>query len=193
MKKFSIIMIIVSIVLLSNVYAEDYYRTCTPVLDINSYFYMTEEREHCDGNLYIDGNYIESDSGVKIEMTFDENLGEHFIPLRTVMEGIGARVTWREETQDILIEYQGRTYCAYARYYDYVEDKSGKKMEDYALFLEGDNGLVQLSPMSKYGGYLEVNDRIYLFEFTATYLLREFGYEYSISDDGTTVYIYKAE
>lgn len=66
-------------------------------------------------------------------------------------------------------------------------------MEDYALFLEGDNGLVQLSPMSKYGGYLEVNDRIYLFEFTATYLLREFGYEYSISDDGTTVYIYKAE
>ena len=148
MKKISIIIIIVLTLLLSDVYAEDHYRTCTPILNINGYFSMIEEHKHCDGNLYIDGKYIESDSCVKIRIKSDGSLGEHYIPLRTVLEGIGASVTWREETQDILIEYQGRTYCAYARYHDYVEDKSGKKMEDYALFLEGDNGLVQLSPMS---------------------------------------------
>lgn len=86
MKKISIIIIIVLTLLLSDVYAEDHYRTCTPILNINGYFSMIEEHKHCDGNLYIDGKYIESDSCVKIRIKSDGSLGEHYIPLRTVLE-----------------------------------------------------------------------------------------------------------
>lgn len=169
---------------------DDKYVTFTTVYNSDGTFWDASKSQYTDGKIYINGNLIESDAPVKFILADDgETVGETFFPLRTIMEGLGANVIWREETKDILIEYKDNTYVANTERLNVSE--SATRPNDYAFYMKNSQTgeLIQLNSMGSAGGYLEVNDRIYLFIDTGEYLLQGLGCQYVIDKEAKTIWI----
>lgn len=130
------------------------------------------------GTLFIDHQVIESQDMV----AFCEKAKTVHFPLRTVLEGMGAAVHWDPETGNITVFYQEETYL-----FEFEqEEKEGFTVRNLTT-----DHLIGLSPMTYRGFYMMKNDRIYLYQQTAEFLLNEFDAFVHIDDSTNTVAVRK--
>ena len=170
----------------------DKYVNRTVVYNSDGTIWDASKKQYADGKLYINGKLIESDAPVKFLLADDgvTVVGACF-PFRTIMEGLGATVVWVEETENILIEYDRYYFIDY--YIAFIEclTEPSDYPQNYKFYITNykTGEEFKLSPMGGDGGYLEVNDRIYLFQYSGEYLLQELGCQYEIDKEAKTIWI----
>lgn len=143
------------------------------------------------GTLRIGDEIIEGDGSAYFE---DNNV---FLPLRNMLEAIGAKVEWVEETKKIYITYQNEEYVMKLKDYYVIslnqyninEKKCliGKTKYDNSTL----NGLfIQLSGIGAYGYYETIDDKTYIDGYNMVRLMYYFGYYVKINKQTANVYIF---
>lgn len=137
-----------------------------------------EEFEFRYGTLLIDHQVIENQDMV----AFCEKAKTVHFPLRTVLEGMGAAVHWDPESGNITVSYQEETYL-----FEFEQEEK----EGFTVRNLNTDQLIGLSPMTHRGFYMMKNDRIYLYQQTAEFLLNEFDAFVNIDYSTNTVAVRK--
>ena len=137
------------------------------------------------GDIYIDNIKIDNDANILIQ----DN--EMIIPLRTVLEGIGSKVEWEENTGNIYFDYKGIDYvCVFkALNPDFPENKNILISEAKNQNSIYNSDYISLNPMSAEGSYCMINDRTYLKQQTGQYLLKALGCDLEINIEEKTLKI----
>lgn len=139
----------------------------------------SEDKMRSEGTIYLNNQLVDSELSVLI------NKQSMLIPLRTVLEAIGATVTWEQSTGNVHFNYNGIDYvCRLIALNDYfpenksimickTENQGSENMADY----------IKLNPMAANGYFIMIDDRIYLNEDTSIRLLNALGYQVNIDLD----------
>lgn len=137
-----------------------------------------EEGSMVKGSLYVNDTLIESEDTILIQ----NNL--IIFPFRTIMEALGATVSWDEKTGDTTMEYEDEVYLCTIK-----EPSPGHKFF-YVKKTSTDQYLF-LNPMSFEGGYRMINDRTYLYQQSGEYLCKALGIMVDVDAENQTVRISK--
>lgn len=119
-----------------------------------------------------------------LPLIYNEQL---LLPLRSIFESLGARVTWYSDTGKIMIEYAGEVYICkfwYAETVDKFMTVESSSIDNGAL-----GHYIQLEPMSGSGAYEMINDRTYLYEETGRRLFEALGCTVEIDKEQKVVRI----
>ncbi len=122
--------------------------------------------------LYINGKLLEGD---------DQMIGSYLFPMRSILEKIGAVVTWDENTGYTYFEFRKKIYVC-RMFEAQIEDDLGIVRRymicetDKVGSLYNDD-YIQLNPMSANGMAVIINDRTYLPKQTMVHLLKAFKYD----------------
>lgn len=138
--------------------------------------FMTEEGRA--ESIFVDNLQISIDNNMINETALITEEGYILIPLRGVLEGIGADVRWEAETREVYFDYLDKNYVC--RFEPPIQDHPEHK---FALICEVENkesilfeDYIQLSSMDATCGYENINGRIYLYAYGVEYLMKYFNY-----------------
>lgn len=128
------------------------------------------------GDIYIDNIKIDNEYTVLVKN--DKML----FPLRTVLEGIGSKVEWEENTGNIYFDYKGTDYvCVFkalnSDFPDYKNILISEVKNQNSIY---NSDYIRLNPMSADGSYYVIDDITYLSQQTGQYLLEALGCDIAI-------------
>lgn len=133
------------------------------------------------GKIYVNNNeLIETESPI-----FRDD--EVLLPLRSILENIGATVTWNQDLYEINIEYNANSYIC--KFWDKDTSNRYITIENNDIINGALGKYVKLEPMSGSGSYEIINDRVYLPQKTFEYLLTEFNCVLKINFEQNGVYV----
>ena len=145
-----------------------------------------EDEMNNKGVIYVNDIKIEN-----VDMISSNN-NEIYMPLRAVLESLGASVIWEETTGYIFFDYKSIRYvCQFVSLnsnfpeeknilISRIENKDSKNNSDY----------IQLNPMSGSGAYCIINDRTYLYQETGKRLFEALECKVEINSNEQIVKIY---
>jgi len=132
------------------------------------------------GNIYINGKHIDTGDTIMVTQKIT------WFPLRTILEGLGASVEWRAETEEVYFEYDGE---AYRGFFNISTNRVLSSKKEYLYIINRQSGMaLVLTSMTFSGCFAFINDRIYI---SSTELFEQLGCTVEVDEETMDVSIQK--